>query len=97
MPSARLLVENVATPPVSGVGPSRVLPSEKVTVPVGVAVVPPDVDVMVAVKVTDWPTGAGFKDEASKVASVARVTTWLNTVEVREWKLESPLYCAVML
>lgn len=90
-------MEKVATLLVTGVVPSEVLPSEKVTVPVGVAVAPPDVDVMVAVKVTDWPTPAGLTDEMSAVESAARVTTSLRTDEVLEWKFESPLYCAVML
>ena len=53
MPRARPLVEKVATLLDTDVVPSEVPPSEKVTVPVGVAVAPPDVDVIVAVKVTD--------------------------------------------
>lgn len=97
MPIARLLVEKVATLLDTDVVPSVVAPSEKVTVPVGVAVAPPDVEAIVAVKVTDWPTPAGFTEERSEVESAARVITSLSIAEVTEWKLESPLYCAVML
>jgi hypothetical protein len=53
----------VATPLLSALVPSVVLPSLKVTVPVGVAEVP----VTVAVNVTDWPESDGFKLEVNVV------------------------------
>ncbi len=45
-------VVRVATPPDSVALPSEVLPSKKVTVPVGV---PPNAGATAAVNVTDWP------------------------------------------
>ncbi len=48
--------------------PKDVVPSRKVTVPVGV---PPADGCTVTVKVTDWPNVAGFRLEATAVVVVA--------------------------
>jgi hypothetical protein len=61
-------VENVATPPALSVPvPSKVAPSRKVTVPVGV----PARLVTVAVKVTDWPKVEGFGEPVTIVVLLA--------------------------
>jgi len=77
-PTASADVENAAMPPGSRVAvPRVVLPSRKVTVPVGVPVVP----VTVAVKVTESPKVDGFFDDDTAVFDVnalsARRTTSL--------------------
>ena len=70
-PPARLAVERVATPAaLSADEPRVVVPSLKLTPPVGVPV--PEEDVTVAVNVTDWPYVEGFKDETSVVALAAK-------------------------
>ena len=60
--------------------PSVVVPSLKVTVPVGVPV--PELGATVAVKVTDCPTVEGFTDEVTVVVVDARLTTWDSAAEV---------------
>ena len=66
--------------------PSVVVPSLKVTVPVGV----PPVEVTVAVKVTAAPKVDGFRDEASEVELLACFTVCVNTAEVLPAKLVLP-------
>jgi len=65
LPTARVEVVIVATPPLSVLVPSvwLVLLSLKVTVPVGV----PPLPETVAVNVTDWPTALGFGEPATVV------------------------------
>ena len=67
--------------------PSVVVPSRKVTVPVGVPV--PDVGMTVAVKVTDWFRLDGLT-ELTTVIVVPVLTTSLKTVDVLPAKLVSP-------
>lgn len=87
MPGARVEVVNIATPfELSDELPIEVVPSRKVTVPVGI----PDVlEVTVAVKVTGCPTGTGFAEEPSAVVVVAEDTICVNST-VCGWKLVSP-------
>ena len=75
--------------------PRVVVPSRKVTDPVG-AMEP--LPVTVAVKVTEAPTAAGFELEASAVVSGdgAAVMVCVNTVEVLAALLLSPPYAAVI-
>ncbi len=62
--------------------PMTVLPSRKVTGPVGTAKFP----LMVAVRLTDWPVGAGLSEEAmvAVVGSGRTVTMTMLEVEL-EW------------
>jgi hypothetical protein len=73
--------------------PIEVLPSEKVTVPVGLAttVLPGAFTLTVAVKVTDWPDTEGLTALLSKVVVSALLTTWLTAAEVEPLKLVSLL------
>ncbi len=73
LPTLRVEVVNVATPLVKAPVPRVVLPSTKVTVPVGTPA-PGETAATVAVKVTDCPNGAGFKDEISMVVVLAALT-----------------------
>jgi hypothetical protein len=68
VPTASVEVVNVATPPVRAGLPIFVVPSKKVTVPVGVPLPNPVGKVTVAVKVTDCPGLDGFGEDASAVA-----------------------------
>ena len=90
-------VENVATPLTSGTEPSVVVPSMKVTEPVGVG---PPVDggagLMVAVKVTAWPMLEGFAEEVRVVVVLACWTVCVIAVEVLGEKLVLPWYIAVI-
>jgi hypothetical protein len=74
LPSERLVTVILADPPERVTGcPNWVLPSKKVTVPVGLPLVlPPDEAVTVAVKVTDWHAEAGF----CELVSDRLVGTW---------------------
>ncbi len=67
--------------------PSTVLPSLKVTVPVGLAVD----DVTVAVNLTVRPDFAGLSDDASVVAEVASFTTCVSVVDMLAACSVSPL------
>ena len=59
--------------------PIVVEPSIKVTEPVGGANRP----TRVAVRVTDWPALAGFREDVTvAVVEVAGLTTWLSTADV---------------
>src|SRR5262249_23701308 len=86
-PAASTVVVNVATPdPFRVPVPSVVVPSLKVTVPVGVAVVPDGVTV--AVNVTDCPNEEGFALDARAVVVAAdtpvplRATDWGESPEL---------------
>ena len=84
VPAASVLVPNVATPLAFSVpGPSTVLPSLKVTVPVGTSVSPFNVEVTVAVKVTCCPKPAGLAEEVTTVVlPVCPVTVTICAAEV---------------
>src|SRR2546427_10971478 len=60
--------------------PSVVKPSLKVTVPVGLAtaVLPGELTLTVAVKVTDWPETEGLTEEATAVVVPALMTAWVS-------------------
>jgi hypothetical protein len=81
VPTARLVVVNVAVVPAIVPVPSVVVPSTNCTVPVTPLGT-------VAAKVTDWPTVDGFGEEVRIIfarpfcPSVALFTTWLSTAEV---------------
>ena len=65
-------VLNVATPlPSNLAAPSVIVPSLKVTIPVGVALD----EVTIAVKVTDWPKVDGLIDDVNVVLELALLTT----------------------
>src|ERR1700728_3088055 len=64
LPTARVLVVNLATPALRVEVPIFVVPFLKVTVPVGV---PENVGCTVAEKVTYWPEADGFGDAVSPV------------------------------
>ena len=64
LPTVRVVVENVATPPLSVFVPSTVAPSLNVTVPVGV---PDKVAATEAVNFTELPDAAGLADVVSPV------------------------------
>ena len=67
-------VAKVATPEVLRVPvPSVVVPSLKVTVPVGV---PEPPLVTVAVNVMDWPKAAGFGDDVNVTVEALGLTVW---------------------
>ena len=81
-------VVKVAWPPLSAPVPSVVVPSLKVTVPVGVPA-PGATAVTVAVKVTAWPNTEGLAKEASAVVVSALFTVWVRAPEVELLKLPS--------
>lgn len=85
-PAGSVLMENDAVAelpaaPVRGWVTVTVVPSVKTTEPVGV---PDVVDklVTVAVKVDDWPYGAGLSEEARAVAVARPVTVWVAEKEI---------------
>ena len=69
-------------------GPSVVVPSLNVTVPLGVPAPGATADT-VAVRVTDWPNTDGFTDELTAVVVFAWLTTWLSVALVLPLKLLS--------
>ena len=72
------MVVNVATPdPFRFPVPKVLVPSLKVTLPVGVPVDPEDVSVTVAVNVTESPEHEGFFDDVRAVDVEAAVTVRL--------------------
>ena len=98
MPAARLLVEKVAVKGAVAESvplPITVVPSRKLTVPVGVPA--PGADTAtVAVNVTLCPNVDGFRDEVRAVVVLALLTTWDTAVLVLPLKLVLPRYCAVI-
>ena len=85
-PNPNVDVVKVATPPLMVEAPSVIVPSLKVTVPVGVPVVD---ELTVAVNVTACPTLEGFAEDIRTVLVPAGWTISV-TVTVCVWKLESP-------
>jgi hypothetical protein len=96
-PALKAAVAKVALPALSVPVPSRMLPSRKLTAPVGVPV--PENGETVAVKVTDWfkPTGLAELMSVVVVAiPVAAFTVWFAPTDVLPAKLASPEYTAVI-
>ena len=82
-------IEYAATPlPFNVPVPSVVVPSRKVTVPVGVPAPP---ELTVAVNVTDWLKFAGLGEAVNAMLVLPCCTTWFSAGEVLELKFESPL------
>jgi hypothetical protein len=69
-------VANVAVPPLRIPVPIVLLPFLKVTVPVAVF------GAIVAVKVTDWVSPDGFRDEAKVTVVEPLLTVWVKTDDV---------------
>ena len=88
LPTGRVEVVAVATPPDKVETPSDVAPLVNATVPV-------TPDGRVAVKVTDWPLVEGFVDEVRVTTDVAFVTVW-EVVPVAGLLFESPPKAAVI-
>src|SRR5438132_11068028 len=84
-------IENDPVPLASAFCARTVLPSRRVTIPVGV----PPVPVTVAVIVTVCPNGAGFGDAVTLVVDAAAWTFWTSRALPLVWVL-SPLYVAVI-
>ncbi|MGA7633202.1 MAG: hypothetical protein WCB11_20775 [Terriglobales bacterium] len=88
-PAASVEIENVAIPlPFTGDVPSCVVPSRKLTVPVGVPAIP---GVTVAVKVTFWLRFAEGGFALKAVVVFAFCTTWFKTGDVLGLLFASPL------
>src|SRR5439155_18343149 len=95
-PTASVLVTNVAWPELSRVPVPRVLvPSLKVTVPVGVPA-PGLFAVTVAVKVTACPDTEGLAEELTNVVVPAFLTVWVSGLDVLPLKFASPPEDAVI-
>ena len=77
MPTARVVVEKDAPAPESGTVTSRMPPSLKVTLPVGV----PEAALTVALKVTFWPNTDGFRVETTVVEVESGDTTCVRGAE----------------
>ena len=76
LPTERLELAKVATPPLSVPVPKVIAPSRNVTVPVAVE------GDTVAVKVTDWPDVEGLRLEAALVVVFALFTVCTNNGEM---------------
>src|ERR1700683_1825264 len=96
VPTEREEMLKLATPePFSVAVPSTVVPSSKVTVPVGVPE-PGALAVTVVVNVTDWPKSDGFVDELTLVLVPSSPTVWLTAGDVLPVKSLSPPYTTVI-
>src|SRR5579872_153561 len=95
LPRLKLEVESVAWPEDKVLEPSDLVPSLKVTLPVGTAV-PGALATTVAVKVTDWPWVDGLSDEVTELVVPSLFTVWVRTEEVLPVKLVLPPSTAVM-
>jgi hypothetical protein len=71
VPTLKVVVANIATPPVRVVVPRFAVPFLKVTLPAGV----PHDDETVAVNITDSPNVDGLRDEVRTTALVPGFTT----------------------
>jgi len=78
VPVGRVVVVKVTFPPASVPAPNTVVPSVKVTVPVGVVVG----DATMAVSFTDCPDVEGFREDVRVVVVTAWLTTWLSPPEL---------------
>ena len=90
LPAVKVEFVNVVWPPASVAEPSVLVPSLKVTVPVGVPA-PGATAPTVAVKIIGWPNTDGFGEETSVVELLALVTVWTRFGEVLVLKLVSLL------
>ena len=89
-PNGRLDVVSVAVPPATMPDPIEVVPSKKVTLPVGVPA-PGKTGTTAAVRVTACPNTDGFRLELTLVVVIALFTTCTNAEEVAlAMKLPSP-------
>jgi hypothetical protein len=79
----------LADPPERVALPRLVVPSWKVTVPVGTPL-PGATTLTVALRVTTWPKTEGFGVAASAVAVEALFTVWVTVVDVLARKLVAP-------
>jgi|ERR1022692_508670 hypothetical protein len=97
-PTARLLVGNVATPLEFNIPiPRAVVPSLKVTLPVGTRVSPFTAELTVVLNVTGCPNVEGFAEDVGVLVELPTCpatfpTTWTNTADVLPVKLASPAY-----
>jgi hypothetical protein len=89
LPSASVLVVNVATPLLTVPRPSDVAPSKNSTVPVAFE------GVIVAVNVSAAPYRAGLWADATLTALAAGFTIWV-TLAALALKYSAPVYSAVM-
>jgi hypothetical protein len=86
-PRASEEVLKLALPPLTVTVRSVLVPSLKVTVPVGV---PPNCPAMVAVKVTDCPAVEGFKDEDKVLVVAALLMVCESAADVLSAKFAFP-------
>lgn len=87
VPVASVEVVYFAAPALTGTVFSVVVPSLKVTVPVEL---PLNGGLIVAVKVTAVPCGAGFGEDWTVVVVFALFTTSFTALEVLRWKSVLP-------
>src|SRR6516165_7260864 len=76
LPARSKEVVKLTAPPESVPVPRFVLPSKKVTVPVGAP--RPGVALTIADKVTDWPNTDGLADDTRVVLVLAWITVWMK-------------------
>jgi hypothetical protein len=86
-PELRLFVPHVATPSVNASVANSLVPSLKVTVPVGT----PESEVTRAANVTCWPSVDGFRFETTEVVVGAGVTVCTSGAEVLAAQVLLPL------
>src|SRR5262249_26933562 len=89
-------VLKVVLPPESVPVPSVVVPSMKVTLPVGVPL-PEPAALTVAVKVTFWPKAEGLTPDVTVVVLLGVPTVCIRALDVLVGKLVSPTYMAEMV
>jgi hypothetical protein len=90
VPLFRFEIARLARPAFREPVPTLLVPSLKVTVPVGVAV-PGALAATVAVKVTAWLCAEGLREEVTVVVVASLLTVWVRTGEVLVLKLALPL------
>src|ERR1043166_8680615 len=90
------LAVNAAWPELSVAVPSALVPSLKVTVPVGVPA-PGEVAMTLAVNVTGLSKYCGLADELTVVVVLAWLTVCAKFAELLWLKLPSPLYVALIV
>lgn len=92
VPAANVAVVKLTVPPLKATFARAVAPSVKLTLPSGV----PELELTVAVNVTDCPLCDGFNELTRVVWVAAFCTTWFSAGEVLLANDESPEYTAVM-
>jgi hypothetical protein len=89
-PTLSVDVDTLAIPLLSDCGdPIAVVPSMKVTLPVGLPV--PERGATIAANVTEVPGADGLELDVSEVVVARCVTVWVRAAEVDPAKLPSPL------